>query len=237
MNKLISSTVLSLLSLFVIVTPVVADTTCQPVYGGGQTCVQVGNVLINKTVKNPQTGVFVDNLGVNDPKFSPDQQVPFQLIVTNTGNSTLSKVTVKDTLPQFVDYVSGIGTFDQSSKTLTFEVSDLKANESRTFNLVAKIVSVGALPSDQSVVCVVNQAQATANNQTSADNSQFCIQTQPQTTKGGQPQPTETKGGLKVFPPTQQGQMPSTGPEALALLALIPSGIAGMFLRKKASVK
>ncbi|MBI4057874.1 DUF11 domain-containing protein [Candidatus Microgenomates bacterium] len=234
MNKLVFSTVLSLLSLFVIVAPATADTTCQPVYGGGQTCVQVGNVLINKTVKNPQTGAFVDNLGVNDPKFSPDQQVPFQLTVTNTGSSTLSKVTVKDTLPQFVDYVSGLGTFDQASKTLTFEVSDLKANESRTFNLTAKVVSVGALPSDQSVVCVVNQAQATANNQTSADNAQFCIQTQPQPTKGGQ-QPTETKGGLKVFPPTQQSQMPSTGPEALALLALIPSGIAGMFLRKKTS--
>src|SRR6266446_5435211 len=37
-----------------------ADVVCQPVYGGGQTCVTTGNVQVNKKVQNPQTGQFID---------------------------------------------------------------------------------------------------------------------------------------------------------------------------------
>ncbi len=68
MNKIFLS-VLSLITfaLMASVQGVRADSSCQAIYGGGQTCIQVGNVVINKTVKNPKTGSFVDNLNVNDP--------------------------------------------------------------------------------------------------------------------------------------------------------------------------
>lgn len=204
---------------------VLADTACQPIYGGGQTCVQVGNILINKTVQNPQTGAFVDNLNINDPKFAPAVAVKFNITVTNTGSSTINKTTVKDTLPQFVSFVSGPGSFDSNTKVLTFDVGNLAAGESRIFTIAGRVADGGQLPADQGITCVVNQALATAENgQQSSDNSQFCIQ---------KPVLGETKGGLKVFPAPAVTTTPSTGPEMLSLIGLIPTGLAGFMLRKK----
>jgi len=228
MNKVFLS--IFALAIFALITSAkgaLADTACQPIYGGGQTCVQVGNVLINKTVQNPQTGSFVDNLNINDPKFAPASSATFNITVTNTGSSTINKTTVKDTLPQFVSFVSGPGSFDSNTKVLTFDVSDLKAGETKTFTVVAKITDAGQLPADQGITCVVNQALATAENgQQSSDNSQFCIQ---------KPVLGETKGGLKVFPAPVVTTTPATGPEMLPLIGLIPTAVLGFLLRRKTS--
>ena len=156
MKKFIFSLFASSLLFLVISTSASADTSCQPIYGGGQTCVQVGNVVINKTVQNPQTGSFVDNLNINDPKFAPTSSVTFNITVTNTGSSTINKITAKDTLPSFVNFISGPGSFDSNTKVLTFDVGNLAAGESRTFTVAAKIVDQGQLPSDQGITCVVN---------------------------------------------------------------------------------
>lgn len=218
-----------LFSLFAI--PAFADVVCQPIYGGGQSCVQAGNILINKTVMNPSTSVLVDNLSVNDPKYGPDFIVNFQLVVTNTGSSTLSKVEVKDIFPQYVKFSSGPGTFDSNTNTLTFTVENLAASESRTFNIQGKVVSANDLPNQ--TVCVVNQAIATSDKQSSQDNAQLCIEKAvPTPIPAG---PITTKGGLPVMPPAKVVTTPPTGPEALALAALIPTGILGQFLRKRAS--
>lgn len=208
-----------------------ASTSCQPIYGGGETCVQVGKISINKTVKNPVTGSFVENLNINDPKYSPTSTVNFQITVTNTGSENISSTTVKDTFPNFVTFVSGPkdGKFDSNSKVLTFTVGNLSAGASKTFDVSAKVADQGSLPADQGVTCVVNQVNATSNdNQQSSDNSQFCIEkpTQPGTT---------TKGGLKVFPAPAVVTTPATGPEMFPLIGLIPSGLFGIFLRKKTS--
>lgn len=217
-----------------------ADVTCTPIYGGGQTCVQTGNVLINKTVANSQTGAFVDNLGVNDPKYSPDSTVTFQLTVTNTGGTALSRITVRDILPQYVNFNAGAGSFDSNTRTLSFDTANLNPNESRTFVISAKVVPANQLPANQDVTCVVNQTTATAENQTSQDNAQFCIQKQvvagaaPQVTPGV---PPVTKGGLKVFAPPQAVTTPPTGPEALALIALLPTGALGYFIRKRTNLR
>lgn len=217
-------------------------TNCQPIYGGGQTCVQVGNIVLDKKVQNPSSNVYVDHLGVNDPKYSPDGTVSFKIVVKNTGSETLSKVTVKDTLPQYVSFVSGPGNYDSKNNVLNFELSDLKANESREYTIVGKIASVGNLPKDQGITCVVNQAQATANDQSATDNSQFCVQKQvlgstpttQTTTSTSTSVPTTTKGGLKIFPAPSVTTTPSTGPELLALAGLLPTGALGFFIRKKA---
>lgn len=208
-----------------------ADVVCQPIYGGGQTCVQTGNILINKTVANPKTGAFVDNLSINDDKFLQDQTVTFQLAITNTGGATLSTVNIKDIFPKEVNFVAGPGNFDPNSKTLTFQTQNLNPNESRTFTLTAVIVNASELPADRGIVCVVNQAQASSNSMISSDNAQFCIQKQVLAAQV----PPVTKGGLKVFPPQPVTAAPPTGPEMLPLIGLIPTGIFGFFLRKKAS--
>lgn len=202
---------------------VLAGISCQPIYGGGQNCITAGGISINKTVQNPQNGQFVDNLSVNDPRFSPNQIVTFQISVINTGSSQVPQVIVKDIFPNYVNFVSGPGNFDNNSKTLTFIAYNLNPNETRNFTLQGKIVDTNQLPSD-TITCIVNQSMLTATDSSQAqDNSQFCIQKEQ----------TVTKGGLPIVPPTTMTTTPATGPEMIPLIGMIPAGIAGWFLRKK----
>jgi uncharacterized repeat protein (TIGR01451 family) len=204
-----------------------ADTSCQPIYGGGQTCATTGNININKTVLNPQTNQFVDNLNINDPRYQPGSTVTFQIAVTNTGSSNISRMQVSDVFPQYLTFSSGTGNFDSNTKTLTFEVDNLAVNEVRNFTILGKVVDSSQIPLAQgSVVCVVNQATATNldnNSQTGQDNAQFCIEKIAAVT------------GFPTFPSTTTiTTTPSTGPEAFVLIGLLPTGFAGWVLRRKA---
>src|SRR3989339_123555 len=226
--------------LYSLITVVRADaqTVCQPIYGGGQSCPQVGNILIDKKVLNPGNNVFVDNLGINDPKIAPLGSVFFQLAITITGNVALPTASVKDVFPQFIDFASGAGNFDNSSKTLSFDLFNLQPNETRVFTLIGRVVDANRFPSDKSIVCVLNQATVTSPNTVgSQDNAQVCILNQAGIAATPTPVvqiPVQTKGGLKVFSaPTTKGGTPATGPEALYLLAFLPTGALGYFIRKK----
>lgn len=213
-------------------TPVSADVSCQPIYGGGSPCVQTGNVSIDKKLTHPKTNSLVDNIGVNDDKFGPESVVTFQIAVTNTGSAKISRVQVRDIFPQFVDFAAGVGNFDGGSKVLSFDVNDLNPSETRTFNIVGKIAKAENLPINQGTVCVVNQATAkdvTNSGNPSTDTTQLCIQKELAPTTI-----TETKGGIKVFPPQKTFTSPATGPEMLPLIGLIPTGLLGAFLRRKA---
>lgn len=214
-----------------------AAVACQPIYGGGQTCVQSGNVVIDKKVQNPVNTVFVDNLTPNDPKYVPGQTVTFTITVSNTGGAMLPKVKVQDVFPVYVREYAGPGSI--SGNTLSFDVLNLNPGEARTFTVSAKVIGADQLP-NKTVICEINnnvndplqnRAIAIVDGQTE-DNAKFCIQKE---AVGGPV--TTTKGGLKILPAPQVTTTPSTGPEALALFALLPSGIAGLFLRRKAVLR
>jgi uncharacterized repeat protein (TIGR01451 family) len=229
MKKAYFSIILSLaIFSLVFAAKVFADTSCQPIYGGGQTCVATGNVKINKMVLNPQTNQFVDNLNINDPRYQPGFITTFRIAVTNNSNSNISRISVKDVFPQYLSFSSGPGNFDSNSKTLSFEIDNLPANQTKNFTIISKIVDATQIPIGQGgVVCVINQATATNldnNSQTSQDNAQFCI---------GK---TATSSGFPSVTTTAVTVTPPTGPESFALFALIPTGIAGLFLRKKSAI-
>lgn len=194
---------------------------CEPIYGGGQTCVSKGNLVINKTVENPSNKEFVDNLSqTTDPKFGPGDTVTFQLTVVNTGGQNFSEVTVTDTLPNFLTFVSGPGTFDSNNRKLTFKINDLGAGESRTYTINTKVNS--NIPNDPAVNCVINNARAVSDIAEASDISQVCLQ-------------NTGKGGFQVLGTPTVKQTPATGPEMFSLLGLIPAAISGLFLRRKAS--
>lgn len=221
---------------------VFADSSCTPIYGGGQSCVQSGNIMINKKVETPShqngkfTNVFQDNLTINDDKYNPGETIRFQLAVTNTGGSALSNVTVQDVLPGTVSFVSISPTpsnFDTNKRPITFTIGNLNPNETQTFTITGTVVSNSQLT--QGITCDINQSTSSANSQTSQDNAQFCIQNQVLGTAVPSTQtPTTTKGGLQVFPAPSVTTTPKTGPEAIALLALLPTGLLGQILRKSA---
>lgn len=207
---------LTLAAVLIVVSPSEASVTCENIYGGGQTCVSKGAIDIDKKVRDPKTGSFVDNLFVSESKHRAGDQVIFEIKVTNTGDATLSSVEVKDIIPQYTTFVSGPGSFDANTKTLTYVLNDLKAKESRTDKLVVKVNNEGNF-------CVVNQSIASSEGMSDQDNAQFCIE-----------KVTITKGGLPVQPPPKIYQTPPTGPEMLPLIGLIPAGLAGILLRHRA---
>jgi len=228
MKKLSNLLILSLFSIMVFAfaaSAVLADEGCTPIYGGGQTCIQKGNVTVDKIVLDPKNNQYVNGLSVNESKYSPNQNVSFKIIVSN-GNTSVTKVTVKDVFPQNVRFVSGPGKYDSNTNTLTFDIGDLKSGESKTYTVVGKIDDSSKFP-PTGTICEVNQVIITADNgQTAQDNTQFCIETKSQT----------TKGGLPVEPAPKIITTPATGPEMLPLLALLPGGLAGFILRKKSRV-
>lgn len=176
-----------LLSLAIIagfmVTSKVIGNGCQELYGGygGRECPR-GEVMIDKLVWKPETkggeGVFVDNLGTEDHKFTATQEIIFRLTVKNISDVLLDKVEVRDRLPGDLEYISGPdgASFNSDSREIYFEVKDLEANESRDFEIRAKVKTADMLPQDKSLWCVVNEAEARIPENTDTDTSQICIE-------------------------------------------------------------
>lgn len=185
----------------------------EPVYGGGVITPREGELLVDKTVRNPATGIFVDHLGPTDPKYRPQQVITFKIVVSNPSSETLEKVDVTDTLAEFVDFMSGPGKYDPESRKLTFPVENLGPDSSQEFELKGRTVHQAVLPADKDIVCPVNFVEAVAGDLSESDESQFCIEKE-------MPTPPE---------------VPSAGPEywILSLVGFSGAALTGMFLRKK----
>jgi uncharacterized repeat protein (TIGR01451 family) len=232
MRLFTSVTIAASLLITTFITPAEAavNKNCQPVFNGGASCAQSDVLAIDKTVMNPLTNLYVDNLKTSDATFAPAQTVSFRITVTNSSNNALSNISVKDIYPQYVDYKTGNGSYDAKSRTFTFTIDSLSAHESRVYFLSGIVAAADKLPANQNSLCVVNQAIGMVNNKKSQDNAQFCLNKPTQTTA-----PTTTKGGTPVYKPSPTKKTPSTGPEALSLLSLLPIGAAGAYLRRKSS--
>lgn len=185
---------------------------CVPVYGGGVSCPTQSQVLVDKKVKNPATDIFVDNLGPNDPKYRTQQVISFKLIVKNSGDKPISKLTVKDTIPSYVDFMTGPGNFDKDSRVLTFVVNDLAGGASQEFEVKGRTVHPAVLPKDKNVVCQKNIVDALSDTQIDRDDAQFCIE-------------------KKI----EIARQPEAGPEMwlVSITGLVSSLAVGLKLRRK----
>ncbi|HCM38219.1 MAG: hypothetical protein UV61_C0019G0030 [Candidatus Gottesmanbacteria bacterium GW2011_GWB1_43_11] len=162
-----------------------------------QTCGQYGtdacpptDLTINKTVRNPITGVFVENLVSGDATYSPKDVVIFNLSIHNGSNRSFSTVQITDTLPERLtdpkvdesdlNKVKDIKNPD--SKTLVFLLKDeLKAGESRDVKVKATVV--GTFPTTKTLFCgsgdgLENRSLVTAEDRRDDDTASLCVQTQ-----------------------------------------------------------
>lgn len=208
-----------------------ADTTCTPVYGGGQNCVTTGQLAPSKTVRNPATGVFVANLGPNDPKYHANDTVPFQVTVTNNSGSTINNITVVDSFPTMILCQNSENVAcNTSNGTLTISVGTLNSGQSRTLNVNGKVIAnlpTGVTCNQEPTTRTTrNIATITADNQPSQQvSASVCLENGAVT----------STNGVTIFPAPTVNKTPATGPEALALIGLLPAGGLGAFLRKKST--
>lgn len=215
---------------------------CITVFGGGsETCTQPDNIEIDKLILDPISNTFVDNLDKNTPR-QPNSTIEFKIIIKNKKANKLNNIKILDTLPTSLEFISASdkGKYDKNKKTVSYEIN-LDGNQSKELTLTTRTTS--NINTDSQ--CITNQVIADVQWKKGFDNSQFCISktktfptsqaptslTQPEV---AQTQPGTTKGGKTLYAtPANVATNPNTGPEALALIALIPVGISGFLLRKK----
>lgn len=213
--------------VFPTLTNAAAVGNCQPIYGGGESCLPQTNLTVDKKVLYPQSNNFVDNLKSTDSKYKSGEIINFELTITNKSRETLKKVEVIDKLPTYITYTSGPGNFDKKTKTLKFEFYDLRKNESRKFMVVGTISDI-AKP-----VCSLNYVSVRSGSFRAEDNTRFCLET-PIKDDTGQTTTPVTKGGQPVMQaPKGITQSPATGPELLGVFGLIPVLLSGILIRKK----
>lgn len=226
--KTLAVTTLSAAAIFSAALPASASgSRCQVIYGGGEVCDKEIKFSLEKFVqKNNKGGEFVENLTANDARFQANDTVIFKLVVANTGSTKIDSITITDTLPQYLTFVSGVGTYDQNTKKVTFTLNNIQPGNKVEQLITTKIVEDKLLPQDQATVCVINQVNALESNGASAsDSSQVCITRMITATPAPQ-----------VYNKVPVKNIPNTGPEMLPLLGLIPAGITGLVLRKKSTI-
>ncbi len=232
MKKFVAGSLFLVLGfLFLAVKANAGESNCQIVYGGGEVCTpkQV-KFTINKLVQKPGKGggEFVENLTIADPRFSPNSNVNFKIVIENTGDSDITNLNVADNFGEFLSFVAGVGNASVGAKQINFIIGTLNKGQKVEFVITAKTAEEGKFPSSQAVTCTVNNVKATSpDGATAEDNSQICVE---KNVLGAVPTP-------QIFEKPTVKEIPATGPELLGLAALIPFGAAGIYLRKKASAK
>lgn len=230
---------------------------CTPIYNGGQTCFTSKKVTVNKKVLRPQIAAnpnteladkdFVENVNQKDTPYAPQTPTAYRIYVTNETASEIKNIVISDVFPaNFLTFTTAAGTFDSKTRTFSTTLASLKPKETKKITIHVLTASNEELASRNIPTCTVNVAFATFNKETVQDNAMVCVKKEGVATTNNKateskeaPKPTNpfmTKGGLPVASPVAKNSMekaPSTGPEALALIGLIPAGIAGFMLRRK----
>lgn len=191
---------------------------CTPIYGGGDTC-PTNQFSIEKTVMNPATNKFVTNLGITDQAYTIHDTVNFQVTITNNTNQKLTTITVKDILPDSLDFVSGQGTWDTKNKILSTTIPTLDANKAIVFTITTKVL----INPPSEPLCDNNKATATMNDKTMFATTQFCIQHSA----------FQTQTNTPIYPTSKNtSKTPKTGAEELCLLAFLPLSGVGIYLKR-----
>lgn len=192
----------SLLSLVLLPKPVWAAVRCETYYEG-EVCVRTGELQIDKEVWDVEDGLFVDNMGLTDYKYATGEEFTFKLKIKNVGDETFAKVYVKDTLPEYLELISG---------DLEFEIDDLTVGETEEREFKVRVVSADKFPSDKTTICVVNTAETWSGDEKDKDTSQVCLE--------------RKVLGVKILPPTGPEQWLSF------ILATGFFGLLGFYLVK-----
>lgn len=149
------------LFFFLGASPIYATVRCETQYGGGQTCVKTGEILVNKKIWDPTNSVYVDNLSASVKTFHAGDEVTFTIEIKNVGDDTLHNVKFTDTLPAFLVWSGG--------DPLNFTIGDMAQGAVVTRTIKVKVV---AFPSNQ---CQLNSVTAYSNEGSDSDTAMACV--------------------------------------------------------------
>ncbi|MEK7577459.1 MAG: hypothetical protein AAB492_02450 [Patescibacteria group bacterium] len=175
-QKIMHSLLCSIL-LTLILVPSVSAVGCTNQYGSTVECPQ-NHIVVNKKVRHPvNMNLFIENLTSNDTAYSPNDTVEYDIAVSSTSNVNYSEVIVSDTLPSYLTFDGGPGTYNKETNILTFTLTNLNAGTTVRTRFTAKVKSSTAFSQD--LTCnVVNYVKVTGpDGQTDDDTASLCVQT------------------------------------------------------------
>ncbi len=188
MRKQILVVLSILVAVFALATKIFADENCTTSQYGTTTCAPI-DVSINKFVKNPVTGNFVNNLLAGDAAYSPGSDVTYRVTVTNDSAQDFDNVLVTDVIPGKLTRAWVISTDKTkeesfSGSTLTFKLKEtLKAHTGIDIDVGSKVADSGSFSNDKNLFCgdadgLQNTAKAKANDRPEVqDSASICVQT------------------------------------------------------------
>lgn len=191
---------------------------------------------VNKEILNPATATYHDSLSESDFLFLPKDStgeiiktIPiFRITLNNPSRRVIRNVKLTDEFPRYqemgtrlVDFLSGVGRWDEQNGLLTIEIGDLNPGDSRQFIIRVQTVDKRNLPVSSRNICVENRAIVTAEDMDSSqiqDSTQFCMQAQ--------------TGQITSGADVKADELPQAGvTDVLAITAYLP--FLGYILRKK----
>ncbi len=151
--------------------------SCTNQYGSTVECPQ-NHIVVNKKVRHPiNMNVFIENLTSNDTAYSPNDIVEYDIAVSNTSNVNYSEITVSDSLPTYLVFDGGIGSYNSTTNILTYTITNVNAGTTVHNRFTAKVKAASAFAND--LTCNVdNYVKVTGpDGQTDDDTASLCVQT------------------------------------------------------------
>jgi len=142
------------------------------------------SIIVDKMVGKPGTSSeatvyeYVDNLSVSDPRFKPDQVVFFKVKIKNTSTTKLVGMEVKDTIPSYLDPSEGPGSYNSTTREITWNAGDFDVDQEKIFYLKMNVFPQANLPADKGLFCVTNFVKANSSNAYDDDTAALCIEKQ-----------------------------------------------------------
>ena len=163
MWKILASASFGVVLSFLNINSVNADTTCTPVYGGGETCVETTEreFSLEKKVRFVNHNEFKSRItGAQE-----GDKVEFRITVKNEGNVDVDEVKINDDLPKYL----------KTDEDTSWTIKNFKAGAEEEITFKAKVVDSDKLP--DSDTCVVNEASLKFENRNRAsDTAVVCIE-------------------------------------------------------------
>jgi uncharacterized repeat protein (TIGR01451 family) len=103
------------------------------------TIVSKNSIVVDKKIRPIDAVSFSDNLSSSVRTLNSNEQVEFQIVVTNNGTTKLSNISVKDTLPKYLGLIFYPGIYNSNTNVLTWNIDSLNAGESKSFLIRSKI--------------------------------------------------------------------------------------------------
>lgn len=143
-------------------------------YGGQSGYTQTKQLSVNKLVKHPKLGVYVEN-AQDGYTYLNGQEIGYRIEVTNSGQANLTNITVVDRLPSEITFVSGTGIYDNNARTLTINIDSLNAGETKVYEYKAKATIVTDKGGNLAQKCPVNTVEVRSGDLYATDKATVCI--------------------------------------------------------------